>query len=138
MTFDLERFVVAQEGGYPGVLRELRAGRKTGHWIWFVFPQMAGLGQSELSRFYAIGSLAEARAYLAHPVLGLRLHECASIVAGSGARTAQDIFGWLDAKKVRSSMTLFHRAEPDDPVFRAVLDRHYGGVPDPGTDELLG
>lgn len=137
MTFDLERFTTAQEHAYEGVLRELRAGRKTGHWIWYVFPQLAGLGSSQLSRYYAITSLEEAVAYLAHPLLGPRLRECAAVVASSGTRRADDFFGWLDAKKVRSSMTLFHRAAPAEPVFRAVLDRYYGGAPDPVTDELL-
>jgi uncharacterized protein (DUF1810 family) len=138
MDDDLQRFVDAQAQVIDGVLRELRAGRKTGHWIWFVFPQLAGLGQSEMSRHYAIGSLDEARRYLAHPVLGPRLRECATIVAASGARRADDIFGWLDAKKLRSSMTLFHRAAPDEPAFTGVLARYFGGVEDPRTLELLG
>ena len=90
MADDLERFVAAQEGVYPGVVAELRAGRKTGHWMWFVFPQVAGLGQSEMSRFYAIASLDEARAYLAHPVLGPRLRECAGIVLATEGRSAED------------------------------------------------
>ena len=137
MTFDLERFVAAQRPAYDAVVTELRAGRKTGHWIWFIFPQVAGLGRSQMSQHYAIASLDEARAYLAHPVLGARLHECAALVLATGARTAPDIFGELDAMKVRSSMTLFHRAAPDDPVFRAVLERFYGGVADPATDALI-
>jgi uncharacterized protein (DUF1810 family) len=134
---DLDRFVSAQDGLYPGVLDELRRGRKTGHWIWFIFPQIAGLGRSDVSRFYSIASLDEARAYLAHPVLGPRLIECATIVAAIPARTATEVFGDLDAMKVRSSMTLFHRAAPDQPVFRAVLDRFYDGVADEATDALL-
>ncbi len=137
MAFDLERFVRAQDGVIDGAMRELRAGRKTGHWIWFVFPQLRGLGRSELSHRYGIESLAEARAYLAHPVLGPRLRDCASLVATSGAPSAASILGELDALKVRSSMTLFHRADPDEPLFRAVLDRWYGGRPDPSTDALL-
>ncbi len=127
MTFDLERFVEAQDGIYPGVLDELRAGRKTSHWMWFVFPQIAGLGRTETSRRYAIGSLDEARAYLAHPVLGPRLIECARLVAGTRAQSAEQIFGSIDALKLRSSMTLFERAAPDEPAFaagpRAVLRR---------------
>jgi len=137
MPFDLERFVVAQEGVYDGALRELRAGRKTGHWIWFIFPQVAGLGRSQMSQHYAIASLDEARGYLAHPVLGAHLHECAGLILATTGRTAAGIFGELDAMKVRSSMTLFDRAAPDDPVFRAVIDRFYDGVEDPVTDALI-
>ncbi|HET7472414.1 MAG TPA: DUF1810 domain-containing protein [Candidatus Limnocylindrales bacterium] len=138
MTFDLGRFVDAQAGVYDGVLDELRRGRKVGHWIWFVFPQIAGLGRSWMSEHYAIGSIAEARAYLAHPVLGPRLRECATLILSVPAgRTAADVLGGLDAMKVRSSMTLFHRADPDDPIFRDVLDRFYGGTPDPATDAIL-
>jgi uncharacterized protein (DUF1810 family) len=137
MTADLERFVEAQRHVYADVLDELGGGHKSGHWIWFIFPQIAGLGRSETSKTFAVRSLDEARAYLAHPVLGKRLCECASIVAGLEGRSAVGIFGALDAIKVRSSMTLFHRAEPDEPIFRQVLDRLYGGVPDSTTDELL-
>ena len=137
MSADLERFVVAQEHVQPDVLRELRAGRKTGHWMWFVFPQLAGLGHSEMARFYAIGSLDEARAYLAHPVLGPRLREVAGVVAATTGRTAVEIFGSVDALKIRSSMTLFHRAAPDEPVFRDVLVRLCDGVADPETDRRL-
>ena len=137
MLYDLERFVVAQHHVYDGVLEELRRGRKTGHWIWFVFPQVAGLGSSDMSQRFAISSLDEARAYLAHPVLGARLRECAAVVLATPARTAEEIFGSLDAMKVRSSMTLFRRAAPDDPVFAQVLDRFYGGVADVRTDALL-
>jgi uncharacterized protein (DUF1810 family) len=137
MTFDLERFVSAQAGVYEGVLDELRRGRKTGHWIWFIFPQVAGLGSSSMSQHYAIGSLDEARAYLAHPVLGTRLRECAGIVLDTQGRTARDIFGSLDAMKVRSCMTLFDRGAPDEPVFAQVLERFYGGVADEATDARL-
>ena len=138
MSFDLERFVAAQQGVYEGALRELRTGRKTGHWIWFIFPQLAGLGRSEVSLFYAIGSLDEARAYLDHPVLGPRLRECVgAILAVPSGVTADAIFGSLDAMKVRSSMTLFHRAAPDEPLFVDVLERLYRGMADPSTDELL-
>jgi uncharacterized protein (DUF1810 family) len=137
VAYDLERFVSAQEHVYHAVLAELRAGRKTGHWMWFVFPQVAGLGQSDLSRFYAIASLAEAQAYLAHPVLGPRLRECAGIVAVARAASAEDMFGPIDSVKLRSSMTLFLRADPGTPVFARVLDRWFGGEPDPATDARL-
>lgn len=136
-TFDLERFVEAQAGAYDGALAELRAGRKTGHWIWFVFPQVAGLGRSELSRYYAIASLAEAQAYLAHPVLGPRLRECAAALLATSGRSAEEMLGSIDAVKLRSSMTLFHRAAPDEAIFRAVLDRFYGGQADEATDAIL-
>ena len=139
VTHDLSRFVVAQAGIYDAVLRELRAGRKTSHWMWFVFPQVAGLGQSWTSRQYAIASLDEARAYLAHPVLGPRLLECASLVLTTPApMTAEAIFGAIDAMKLRSSMTLFLRAAPGEPVFGQLLDRFWAGIPDSRTDELLG
>ena len=138
MAFDLERFVRAQEGVYSGVADELRRGRKTGHWIWFIFPQVAGLGRSPTSQQYAIASIAEAAAYLAHPVLGTRLRECASLVLAVPDRSAGEIFGELDAMKLRSSMTLFHRAAPDEPLFRHVLERFFDGRPDPATDDLLG
>ena len=136
---DLERFVNAQDarGTYASAVDELRAGRKTSHWMWFVFPQIAGLGMSETSRRYAISSLEEARAYLAHPILGARLRECARILAESNGMTAEDIFGPVDAMKLRSSMTLFARAAPEERLFRDVLDRYFGGVADDATDALL-
>jgi uncharacterized protein (DUF1810 family) len=137
MTFDLDRFVVEQEPVYEGVLDELRRGRKTGHWIWFVFPQMAGLGRSAMSQRFAIASLAEARAYLAHPVLGARLRECVAAVLAIRDRTADEILGPLDAMKLRSSLTLFHRAAPDDPIFVDALDRLYHGSVDEATDDRL-
>ncbi len=137
VTFDLERFVDAQAGVHPAVVDELRRGRKTGHWIWFIFPQLAGLGRSAMSERYGIASLAEAREYLAHPLLGPRLRECAGLLLAIEGRTASGILGDLDAMKVRSSMTLFHRAAPDEPLFGAVLDRFFGGRPDPLTDEQL-
>ena len=133
----LDRFLDAQRPSYAAALGELRRGRKTGHWIWFIFPQVAGLGRSEMSRFYAIASLDEARAYLDEPVLGARLRECATAVLAIEDRPATDIFGPTDALKVRSSMTLFHRAAPDDPFFREVLNRYFDGIPDPATDERL-
>jgi uncharacterized protein (DUF1810 family) len=138
MPYDLDRFLVAQEPVYDGVLDELRRGRKTGHWIWFIFPQIAGLGYSAMSQHFAIASLDEARAYLAQPVLGARLRECAGVVLATRARTAVEILGSTDAMKLRSCMTLFHRAAPDEPVFAQVLDRYYGGVTDEATEARLG
>ena len=147
----LDRFVTAQERGgtYQGAVAELRAGAKVSHWMWFVFPQVAGLGVSAMAREYAISSVAEARAYLAHPVLGPRLRECARVVAGTEGRSAGRIFGPVDAMKLRSSMTLFAAAaaapgaaapaggeqagEADGNVFRAVLAKYFGGVPDEAT-----
>src|ERR1700761_3354165 len=118
----LTRFLRAQEGGtYERALAELRAGRKTGHWIWFVFPQIAGLGLSPTSRLYAIASLDEARAYLDDPVLGGRLDTCARALLAHAGRRAEEILGGIDAVKLRSSMTLFHRADPENPVFEEVL-----------------
>jgi uncharacterized protein (DUF1810 family) len=138
MIYDLDRFLSAQEGVFAGVLEELRGGRKSGHWIWFIFPQIAGLGFSSMSQHYAIASLDEARAYLAEPVLGTRLLECAAIVLATKDRTAEEIFGSTDAMKLRSSMTLFYRAAPEEPVFAQVLDCYYCGVPDAATDARLG
>ena len=135
----LERFVIAQDAGetYASAVAELRAGRKIGHWMWFVFPQIAGLGTSPMSRRYAISSLEEARRYLAHPILGARLEECARILTELNDRTAPDIFGSIDAMKLRSSITLFARAAPESPLFRDVLDRYFDGLPDEGTDARL-
>jgi uncharacterized protein (DUF1810 family) len=138
MDHDLERFVAAQRPVYETALAELRRGRKASHWMWFVFPQVAGLGYSEMARRYAIRDLAEARGYLAHPVLGPRLRECAAAVLACGVPSAETILGPVDALKLRSSMTLFHRAAPDEALFAEVLDRFYGGVPDPATDVRLG
>jgi uncharacterized protein (DUF1810 family) len=137
--YDLERFVAAQDAGgtYDRAVAELRRGRKTSHWMWFVFPQIAGLGVSPVSRQFAIASLEEARACLAHPVLGPRLAESAGILAQMPDRTAEQIFGGIDALKLRSSMTLFLRAAPGEPVFAQVLDHYFGGVPDPATDERV-
>lgn len=137
--YHLERFVAAQNAGgiYDRAVDELRRGRKTSHWMWFVFPQVAGLGHSEMSRTYAISSLAEARSYLRHPLLGPRLLECAGTVARAQAGTAEQIFGGIDARKLHSSMTLFLRAEPGETVFSQVLDRYFDGVPDAATDNRL-
>jgi uncharacterized protein (DUF1810 family) len=138
--YNLERFVAAQDAGgsYDQAVAELRQGRKAGHWIWYVFPQIAGLGSSPMSAQYSIRSLDEARAYLRHPVLGPRLGEVTRIVGQTRGRTAEEIFGSLDAMKLRSSMTLFHRAAPEDPDFIVVLDLYFGGEPDAATDQLLG
>jgi uncharacterized protein (DUF1810 family) len=137
--YDLERFVEAQDelGTYGRALAELRRGSKTGHWMWFIFPQVAGLGLSAMSQRYAISTLAEARAYLAHPVLGPRLRECATVVADTPGRTAEQILGGIDAIKLRSCMTLFLRADPDEAMFQRVLDDYFDGVPDGATDRLL-
>jgi len=134
--YDLKRFVTAQDAGgtYQQAVAELRRGRKASHWMWFVFPQIAGLGYSATSRMFAISSLDEARAYLAHPVLGPRLVECATIVAQTQDRTAEQIFGGIDAQKLRSCVTLFLRADPGQPVFGQVLARYFDGRPDPATD----
>jgi uncharacterized protein (DUF1810 family) len=132
----LERFVEAQEDGaiYARALAELRAGRKQSHWMWFVFPQIAGLGSSPMARVYAIGSLEEARAYLAHPILGPRLRECAAaLFAADSSLGAEEILGGIDALKLRSSMTLFAGAAPEERRFGAVLERFYAGEPDPET-----
>ena len=133
MPYDLERFVSAQEHVYDAVRGELRRGLKTGHWIWFIFPQVAGLGRSDMSRYYAIASLDEARAYLDHPVLGRRLRECAQLVLEARGRSAEEILGLIDARKVRSCMTLFRLAAPDETVFGRVLDHWYGGIADDAT-----
>jgi uncharacterized protein (DUF1810 family) len=136
----LQRFVAAHEDAaiYARALGELRAGRKQGHWIWFVFPQITGLGQSAMSQAYAIRSLDEARAYLADPVLGPRLKQCCeALLAADPAASAESILGGIDAIKVRSSMTLFHRADPSEQLFEAVLDRFFSGEPDPETERRI-
>ena len=136
-AFSFDRFVQAQAPVMGQVLRELGDGRKASHWMWFVFPQLAGLGHSALARHYAIGSLAEAKAYLAHPVLGPRLVECAGLVNQVENRSAHEIFGSPDDLKFRSSMTLFASAQPGASVFRAALDKYFGGTPDPLTIDKL-
>lgn len=135
--FDLERFVHAQAPVYAQVRAELGAGRKTSHWMWFVFPQPAGLGASPMARRYAIASPAEAQAYLLHPVLGPRLRECSALVLQAAEPDIQRIFGSPDDLKFRSCMTLFQRAAPGEPVFGACLDRYFGGQPDARTLALL-
>ena len=131
--------MAAQDAGgtYDHAAAELRAGRKTSHWMWFIFPQIAGLGYSPVSRTYAITSLDEARAYLAHPVLGARLIDCAAILTGLAGRTAEQIFGEVDAMKLRSSITLFMHAAPGERVFRQVLDQYFGGEPDSATENRI-
>lgn len=136
---DLERFIRAQEEGeaYIRALAQLRSGRKSGHWIWFIFPQASGLGRSATSRRYAITSLAEARAYLEHPVLGARLLEATQALTGDADSTIEEILGPVDAIKLRSSMTLFMAARPQEPSFAAVIDRYFDGEPDARTLEWL-
>jgi uncharacterized protein (DUF1810 family) len=133
----LDRFVAAQEGVFPQALAELRRGRKESHWMWFVFPQLAGLGRSETARFYGISSADEARAYLAHPVLGPRLRDAAEAVLGHAALSAEAIFGVVDAMKLKSSMTLFAAVAEDPAPFAAVLAAFFAGERDPATLGLL-
>jgi uncharacterized protein (DUF1810 family) len=137
--FDLRRFVTAQDGGgtYAAALAELRRGRKTTHWMWFVLPQIAGLGSSPTAVRYALTSLDEARAYLAHPVLGPRLHETTDAVLQAPAASADALLGGIDAAKLRSSMTLFAHADPDDARYAAVLRRFFDGEEDPATLDRL-
>ena len=130
---DLGRFVAAHEGVYPTALAELRAGRKTSHWMWFVFPQIAGLGQSAMAQRYAIGSLAEAKAYLDHPVLGPRLRECVGALLDHAGRSATDIMGRPDDLKLRSCLTLFQAAAPKEPLFAEALAVFFDGKPDLAT-----
>lgn len=127
----------AQRGVYEQARAELRRGQKTGHWMWFIFPQIAGLGLSAMSQMYGIGSVAEAEAYLAHPVLGPRLREISEILLGIEGRTVDEIFGWPDDMKLRSSMTLFAAASDDEPVFTGVLEKYFGGKRDERTLELI-
>lgn len=138
---DLQRFVRAQDdhGTYDRALAELRAGRKTSHWMWFVFPQVSGLGQSPTAKHYELAGLGEARAYLDHDVLGPRLRDCCQALLGlDDDATADRVLGTVDAMKLRSSMTLFAQAHPDEPLFTAVLDRFYDGATDERTIALLG
>jgi uncharacterized protein (DUF1810 family) len=136
--FDLARFVRAQRDVYETALAELRSGRKRSHWMWFVFPQVAGLGRSATAQRYAVTGLPEARAYAAHPLLGPRLRDAADAAAAAPASSAADLFGDVDAVKARSSMTLSARASDDPAPFRAVLDRWFDGAEDPATLRLLG
>ena len=134
--YDLDRFVVAQRDSYDTALAEIRQGAKRSHWMWYVFPQLAGLGGSAMARRYAIGSLAEARAYLAHPVLGPRLYACVDALRGLEGVTARHVFGDVDAVKLRSSLTLFAQAG-GEPPFRTALERWFDGISDPLTLALL-
>ena len=134
---DLRRFVDAQDAVHAAVRSELAAGRKRSHWMWFVFPQLTALGRSATARFYGIDSLDAARAYWRHPVLGARLRECARLVLATSGRSAHDIFGSPDDLKLRSCMTLFAEAAPEEPAFREVLARFFGGERDPLTVALL-
>lgn len=134
---DLERFVVAQRDVYADALDELRAGHKRTHWMWFVFPQIEGLGHSPTAQFYAIRGKKEAQRYLAHPVLGARLAECAGVLLELSGRSAHDIFGHPDDRKLQSSMTLFERVDGPNSVFGSVLDRYYGGERDAATLQKL-
>jgi uncharacterized protein (DUF1810 family) len=134
-SYRLQRFVDAQNltSTYETAVSELRTGQKVGHWMWFIFPQVTGLGRSPMSREFGISSIAEAQAYLRHPVLGPRLLQCARILMGIEGRTGTDILGTIDAKKLRSSMTLFMTAEPEEPVFREVLAKYFHGSADQET-----
>jgi len=131
--FDLERFVHAQAPVYDRAVAELRAGHKRSHWMWFIFPQIAGLGSSEMARRYALASGDEAAAYLAHPLLGRRLRECAAIVTALDTDSAQAVFGHPDHLKLHSSMTLFADVAPDEAIFQACIDKYFDGEPDPQT-----
>ena len=135
--FSLNRFVEAQEGAYERALSEIRAGQKRSHWMWFIFPQYDGLGFSSISKRYAIKSLAEAEAYLRHPVLGPRLLECAEAALAVEGRSAAEIFGFPDDMKLRSCATLFARASPPRSVFECVLDKYFKGEPDERTLQLI-
>jgi uncharacterized protein (DUF1810 family) len=136
-AYDLDRFLKAQEDAYDTALDELKAGRKRSHWIWFVFPQMAGLGHSPTAQHYGIVSLEEAQAYLAHPILGARLHECLKALQLLETNDAKEVFGDLDAMKFRSSLTLFAEADPGDAIIEAALDLWFGGAKDEKTLQLL-
>jgi uncharacterized protein (DUF1810 family) len=137
VTSDLQRFVDAQSQTYDQALAELRAGEKRTHWMWFVFPQIAGLGRSGMAQRFAIQDLDEARAYLAHPTLGRRLVECATALTVLDTTDSERVFGSVDAMKLRSSMTLFAHAAPDQPVFREVLDHWFDGTEDDATTSRL-
>jgi len=135
--FNLARFIDAQSADYEQVLRELRAGRKQSHWIWFVFPQLKGLGRSSMAEYYGVGSLEEAKGYLAHPVLGPRLRECTDLVSRVEGRNIDEIFGFPDNLKFRSSMTLFSQATGENQLFNDALRKYFAGEPDARTLELL-
>ena len=134
----LDRFLDAQRGDYAAALAEVRRGRKTSHWMWYIFPQIAGLGQSSTARYYSIRDLEEAREYYAHPVLGQRLREISGALLELRGSDPVAVFGGIDSMKLKSSMTLFAVAAPDDPLFRQVLDKYYGGEQDALTLRILG
>lgn len=134
----LDRFLDAQRGDYAAALAEVRRGRKTSHWMWYIFPQIAGLGQSSTARYYSIRDLEEAREYYAHPVLGQRLREISGVLLELRGSDPVAVFGGIDSMKLKSSMTLFAMAAPDDPLFRQVLDKYYGGEQDALTLRILG
>ena len=134
----LDRFLDAQRGDYAVALAEVRRGRKTSHWMWYIFPQIAGLGQSSTARYYSIRDLEEAREYYAHPVLGQRLREISGALLELRGSDPVAVFGGIDSMKLKSSMTLFAVAAPDDPLFRQVLDKYYGGEQDTLTLRILG
>lgn len=129
-SYKLSRFIKAQDGVYLSVIEELKRGRKTSHWIWYVFPQIAGLGHSQMSQQYAISSINEAKAYAEHPVLGPRLIECVELVMAMDGKSAEQIFGHIDALKFYSCLTLFSAANKDNGIFQQVLDKYFDGVPD--------
>jgi uncharacterized protein (DUF1810 family) len=135
--YDLRRFVDAQANTYDQALAELRAGAKRTHWMWFVFPQIAGLGRSGMAQRFALADLDEARAYLDHPVLGRRLVQCARSLTALDTDDPVQVMGSIDAQKLRSSMTLFAHADPDQPVFREVLEHYFGGAEDEATTSRL-
>lgn len=135
--YNLQRFIDAQEPVLAGVIAELRRGRKHGHWIWFIFPQLKGLGHSANSEFFGIASLQEASAYLQHPTLGPRLIECTQLVNAIEERSAEDIFGEIDALKFRSSMTLFAQASENGQIFAEALKKYFAGELDPLTTDRL-
>jgi uncharacterized protein (DUF1810 family) len=135
--YDLDRFVAAQAGNYDQAFHEIEAGQKVSHWMWYVFPQLAGLGHSDMARRYAISGLPEATAYVGHPVLGARLLECCAALLRLRGRTAHEIFGSPDDLKLRSSMTLFSRVGPSQALCQSVLDRYFTGKPDERTLSLL-
>ena len=138
VSFDLERFVVAQAPVYERVRAELAAGAKASHWMWFIFPQLRGLGRSAMAEHFGLAGRAEAEAYLAHPVLGARLRECTRLVLDVRNKTVHEIFGTPDDLKFHSSMTLFAAVAPEEPQFRQALDRYFGSRPDTLTEQMLG
>ena len=138
MTYDLNRFISAQRGSYDEALREIRNGRKNGHWMWYIFPQLSGLGMSATSLYYGVRGIGEARAYMADPILGQRLIEISEALLDIETNDPRQVFWYPDDMKLRSCMTLFSVAAPDCPVFGQVLDKYFGGVPDGRTLSMLG